>query len=129
MEHGEQLRSGMGFELTFRLLKTPKEVEDQQQRPPTWPANLLQSIARYCFQTGNTLCVGDNIPWKRSLDGTSNSKIQNILVAQDAQLGCLDTPFGMVDFCQIVGYVEKYLYLFNCIYIIDFRICINNSIN
>lgn len=106
-------RSGMGFELTFRLQKTEEELREESLgkkiRPPTWPANLLQSIARYCFQTGNNLCFGDNIPWRKSLDGKNNSRLQNILIAQDAQLEILETPFGMVEFCQIVGVTDEEL--------------------
>ncbi|XP_037947886.1 suppressor of fused homolog [Teleopsis dalmanni] len=112
-ENEEINKSGMGFELTFRLLKTEAEIHAQSegrphQRPPTWPATLLQTIARYCFQTGNSLCVGDNIPWRRSLDG-SNSSIQSILIAQDPQLSSIETPFGIVDFCQIVGVTNEEL--------------------
>ncbi|EDV94469.1 suppressor of fused homolog [Drosophila grimshawi] len=108
-------RSGMGFELTFRLAKTEAELRQQREcpdksiRPPTWPANLLQSIARYCFQTGNGLCFGDNIPWRKCLDGGTNSRMQSLLVAQDPQLASIDTPFGTVDFCQIVGVTEEEL--------------------
>ena len=39
--------SGFGFELTFRLKKQAGETS-----PPSWPAELLQSLARYVFQTG-----------------------------------------------------------------------------
>lgn len=39
--------SGFGFELTFRLKKQAGESS-----PPSWPAELLQSLARYIFQTG-----------------------------------------------------------------------------
>ncbi|ALC46386.1 Su-fu- [Drosophila busckii] len=112
-EEEHSTRSGMGFELTFRLAKTEAELQQQREcpdkplRPPTWPANLLQSIARYCFQTGNGLCFGDNIPWRKSLDGSANSRMQSLLVAQDPQLGSIDTPFGTVDFCQIVGVTEE----------------------
>lgn len=108
-------RSGMGFELTFRLAKTEAELRQQKEcpdkpvRPPTWPANLLQLIARYCFRTGNGLCFGDNIPWGKSLGGSSTSRMQNLLVAQDPQLSSIDTPFGTVDFCQIVGVTEEEL--------------------
>ncbi|KAH8420712.1 hypothetical protein KR222_002484 [Zaprionus bogoriensis] len=108
-------RSGMGFELTFRLAKTEDELRQQKEcpdkpvRPPTWPANLLQSIARYCFQTGNGLCFGDNIPWRKCLDGSASSRMQSLLVAQDPQLGCIETPFGTVDFCQLVGVTEEEL--------------------
>lgn len=39
--------SGYGFELTFRLKREPGETN-----PPTWPATLMQALARYVFQTG-----------------------------------------------------------------------------
>lgn len=39
--------SGFGFELTFRLKKQAGESS-----PPSWPAELLQCLARYVFQTG-----------------------------------------------------------------------------
>lgn len=106
-----EARSGMGFELTFRLIKTENDTTEATNskfpdRPPTWPANLLQALARYVFQTGNRLCVGDNVPWRKSLDN-SNSKIQHMLIADDPQLKRTETPFGWVDFCQIVGVTEE----------------------
>lgn len=42
--------SGFGFELTFRLKREPGETN-----PPTWPATLMQALARYVFQTGKLL--------------------------------------------------------------------------
>ncbi|XP_014670811.1 PREDICTED: suppressor of fused homolog [Priapulus caudatus] len=45
--------SGFGFELTFRLLRESWEVV-----PPTWPATVLQSLARYVFQSENTFVPG-----------------------------------------------------------------------
>lgn len=42
--------SGFGFELTFRLRREPGETA-----PPTWPAALLQALARYVFQSGQSL--------------------------------------------------------------------------
>lgn len=45
--------SGFGFELTFRLKR-----ESGETNPPTWPATLMQALARYVFQTGEYLqCV------------------------------------------------------------------------
>ena len=108
--------SGMGFELSFRLIK-PKDVDEDPKvdlvknphgRPPTWPANLLQALARYVFQTGNRLCSGDNIPWRKSLDH-SMSKIQHMLIVEDVQLKQVKTVNGTVDFCQIVGVTEEEL--------------------
>lgn len=41
--------SGFGFELTFRLKKEANETH-----PPTWPAVVLQMLARYVYQSGIT---------------------------------------------------------------------------
>ena len=49
---------------------------------------------------GNSLCAGDHIPWRRSLDG-SESRIQHMLMADDAQLGQIITPLGTVNFVQV----------------------------
>lgn len=40
---GPDQLSGFGFELTFRLIC-------RENSPPLWPAELLQSLARYVFQ-------------------------------------------------------------------------------
>jgi suppressor of fused len=96
-------QSGMGFELTFRLIKDKNDM-----RPPTWPANLLQALARYVFQSGNRLCSGDNIPWRKSLDNKC-SKINSMLLADDIQMPRTETPFGWVDFYQIVGVTSEEL--------------------
>lgn len=45
--------SGFGFELTFRLKR-----ETGESAPPTWPAELMQGLARYVFQSGNGPEVG-----------------------------------------------------------------------
>lgn len=52
--------------------------------------------------------LGDNIPWKKSLDN-SPSNIRHMLIAEDAQLNRFRSPFGLVDFCQIVGVTEEEL--------------------
>lgn len=89
--------SGFGFELTFRL-----KCEEGETAPPTWPAGLLQALARYVFQSENTLCAGDHIPWYASLDG-SESRIQHMMMTEDSQLQPISTPFGTVNFVQVVG--------------------------
>ncbi|KAI4458145.1 suppressor of fused [Holotrichia oblita] len=89
--------SGFGFELTFRLKREPGETA-----PPTWPATLMQSLAKYVFQSGNNLCSGDHVSWHCALDN-SESRIQHMLMTTDLQLKSAQTPFGSVDFVQIVG--------------------------
>lgn len=44
---GPESVSGFGFELTFRLRR-----EAEETAPPTWPATLMQSLAKYVFQSG-----------------------------------------------------------------------------
>lgn len=47
--HGPHGLSGYGFELTFRLKKVPG-----QMMPPSWPAELMQELAKYVFRTGSS---------------------------------------------------------------------------
>ncbi|KAI1278047.1 Suppressor of fused -like protein [Halotydeus destructor] len=89
--------SGFGFELTFRLTREPEDVS-----PPTWPTAVMQALAKYVFQSENALCPGDHVSWHCSLDN-SDSRIQHMLMTEDAQLGTVLTPFGTVTFVQIVG--------------------------
>lgn len=90
--------SGFGFELTFRLRKNPNDSS-----PPPWPANILQSLAKYVFHTGNIICSGDHVSENKPLDNNSDSKIQHMLMTDDPQLGTVFTPLGKVTFIQIVG--------------------------
>lgn len=62
----------------------------------------MQSLAKYVFQSGNNLCAGDHVSWHCALDN-SESRIQHMLMARDPQLAITRTPFGTVDFVQIVG--------------------------
>lgn len=89
--------SGFGFELTFRLKR-----ELQETAPPTWPAAVMQSLAKYVFQSENNLCVGDHVSWHCPLDN-SESRIQHMLMTEDPQMETVQTPFGQVQFVQIVG--------------------------
>jgi hypothetical protein len=95
--NGPDTPSGFGVELTFRLKREPHET-----CPPTWPATVMQSLAKYVFQTENVLCPGDHVSWHCSLDN-SDSRIQHMLMTDDPQLGTLHGPFGQVTFIQIVG--------------------------
>uniref|UniRef100_A0AAR2KXX8 Suppressor of fused homolog n=1 Tax=Pygocentrus nattereri TaxID=42514 RepID=A0AAR2KXX8_PYGNA len=94
---GQDGPSGFGFELTFRLKREAGETA-----PPTWPAELMQGLARYVFQSENTFCSGDHISWHSPLDN-SESRIQHMLLTEDPQMQPVQTPFGLVSFLQIVG--------------------------
>nr|XP_002129739.1 suppressor of fused homolog [Ciona intestinalis] len=89
--------SGFGFELTMRLKREPGE-----SGPPTWPAELLQALARYVFQSENALYSGDHVSWHAPLDNCE-SRLQHMLMTDDAQLPMVTTPIGSVNFIQVVG--------------------------
>ncbi|GAB6023171.1 hypothetical protein CHUAL_007996 [Chamberlinius hualienensis] len=95
--------SGFGFELTFRLKKEAKETN-----PPTWPAAVMQALAKYVFQSENILYAGDHVSWHCSLDN-SESRIQHMLLTIDPQLGMLHSPHGSINFIQIVGVCSEEL--------------------
>ncbi|XP_078479346.1 suppressor of fused homolog [Lampetra planeri] len=97
------LPSGFGFELTFRLKREPGETA-----PPTWPAELMQGLARYVFQSENRLCSGDHVSWHAPLDG-HDSRLQHMLLTEDAQLQTVSSPLGTVSFLQIVGVCNEEL--------------------
>lgn len=68
---------------------------------------LLLTPCFYC-DTENILYSGDHVPWHMPLDG-SESRIQHMLMAEDAQLLPITTPFGVVNFVQIIGVCEEEL--------------------
>ena len=88
--------SGYGFELTFRL----QCHSVKEKTPPTWPAELLQSLARYVFSSDNVLCPGDHISWHSPLD-RGDSRIQHLLLIRDSQLEPITSQLGNVSFIQV----------------------------
>ncbi|XP_031573506.1 suppressor of fused homolog [Actinia tenebrosa] len=107
--------SGYGFELTFRLKKQPGETA-----PPAWPAELLQQLARYVFQTENMLYPVDHISWHAPLDytpsrvgrythGPNTSQIQHMLLCEDPQIKPINTQLGRVEFIQVIGIMAEEL--------------------
>jgi suppressor of fused-like protein len=93
---GPEGPSGFGFELTFRLKR-----EDSDSSPPTWPAELMQGLARYVFQTGNILCPGDHVSWHVPLDN-GESRLQHMLMAEDPQMSPVVSQCGKTQFVQVV---------------------------
>ena len=65
----------------------------------------------YSFILDNALCSGDHVSWHTPLDYTpsrmseysrSPSRIQHILMANDAQLEPITTAMGAVHFMQVI---------------------------
>ncbi|XP_015592107.1 suppressor of fused homolog [Cephus cinctus] len=96
--------SGFGFELTFRLAREPGETT-----PPTWPANVMQQLAKYVFNSGNMLLPGDHVSWHAPLDN-GNGRITQMIMGRDPQLPSpVSTPHGEVSFVQIIGVTSEEL--------------------
>jgi suppressor of fused len=90
--------SGWGFEFTIRVARRGGDGE------PMWALNLLQNLARYVFNSGNTFGSGHHI----DLNGPINldhpqTRIRAAAFITDPELTELDTPNGRVEFLQLVG--------------------------
>jgi hypothetical protein len=91
--------SGYGFELTFRLVRTPEE-----EVAPNWALSFLQNIGKYVFRTGNAFASGHNVNLAGPINlGTPDTLIRAITFVDDPEFGSIDTPNGRVNFLQIVG--------------------------
>lgn len=90
--------SGYGFELTFRL-----PIEGDETTPPAWPLNFLQNIARYVFNSGNVFRAGHWMTANGPIKAGDDTLITEMGFVTDPQFPAIRTPYGQVDFLQIVG--------------------------
>jgi hypothetical protein len=90
-------QSGFGFELTFRLRR------GDEQEPPAWAYNVLQNLARYVFRTGNPFGVGHHVPLNGPIALGAETEIHSVAFALDPELGEISTPYGGIEFLQMVG--------------------------
>ena len=90
-------KSGWGFEMSFRLSRSESDREPEQ-----WPLPMLQSLARYVFETGSAFDVGHHIYMGAPLV-PGCTLLDNLVFALDAKLGKIDTPHGRVKFLTPVG--------------------------
>lgn len=97
--------SGWGFEFTFRLARDPGDTD-----PPAWPANLLQNLARYVFNSGNWFEAGHHMNVNGPIAGDRpDTAIRAIAFVEDPELGTIETVHGRVRFLQVVGLtIEEY---------------------
>ena len=90
--------SGFGFELTLRVPRAPRAA-----RPPRWPLTLLQSLARYVFDTGNAFDEWHHMDLAGPLVRSLTSDLHAVALRPDPALPPLDGPHGRVKFLQVVG--------------------------
>jgi hypothetical protein len=90
--------SGFGFELTVRLRREPEATS-----PPRWPLDLLQSLARYVFATGNGFDASHHMDLVGPLAPGVETAISAVALRGDPALPALESPNGRVKFLQVVG--------------------------
>ena len=88
--------SGFGFELTFRL-------ERKEEKPPVWPMNFLQNLARYVFQTGNVFEPNQHMDINGPIALEKETKLAALGFDRDPLFGSINTPNGRVDFIQVIA--------------------------
>ena len=73
------------------------------------PFKCSWNLCKYCIlyepwflPPENSLCVGDHVPWHSSLDA-SESRIQHMFMTDDVQLLPITTPYGSVNFVQVIS--------------------------
>lgn len=93
--------SGFGLELTFRLVDP--SAADPEGEPPFWPISLMQNLARYVFQSGNVLNVGDHLDANGPIFTDSDTQLTALLFVQDPLAGKIETPSGSLTFTQLLG--------------------------
>lgn len=97
-ESDDPASSGWGLELTFRLLRAQPERD-----APLWPVSLMQNLARYIFESGNVLAIGDHLDLNGPIALGEATSIRAVAFAEDEELGTIETPHGSLTFVQIVG--------------------------
>lgn len=89
--------SGWGFEFTFRVARRDGE------EAPIWAANLLQNLARYVFSSGNWFEPGHHMNANGPIHLDYETELTALAFAEDPELGTIATPYGKVQFLQVVG--------------------------
>jgi hypothetical protein len=104
-ESEDPAESGWGFEFTFRLARDPSDTD-----APVWPANLLQNLARYVFNSGNWFEAGHHMNVNGPIAGDRpDTAIRAIAFVEDPELRTIETVHGRVRFLQVVGLtMEEY---------------------
>lgn len=93
--------SGFGFELTFRVACGRDAVD-----PPLWPLHLLQSLARYVFNSGNGFRDGHRVSTNGPITLGLPTHLGAVAFSPDPELPAIDTVHGHVAFLQVIGLTD-----------------------
>ncbi|MBC7550168.1 MAG: suppressor of fused domain protein, partial [Cellulomonas sp.] len=93
--------SGYGFELTLRIARAPDD-----DAAPIWALDMLQNLGRYVFGTGNRFAPGHKLGLAGPIAQDHATAITAIVLADDPELGPIESEFGHARFLQIVGITD-----------------------
>jgi hypothetical protein len=106
--------SGYGFELTLKLKKSPFISPENEENEIRNIVGILQSLARYVFNSGNVFDIYEFIYTKQKsgMNFEKNSKLTGFATVLD-EAETIDTPNGKVKFICLVGLTDKELLSIN----------------
>lgn len=93
--------SGYGIEMTLRL--ADPAALDPEAKPPFWVLVLLQSLARYVFESGNVIYAGDHLNWHGPVARDEDTPLTALVFTDDPIGTPVYTPTGLVRLVQAVG--------------------------
>lgn len=93
--------SGFGFELTFKLKKSPNIDENELKNI----AGILQTLAKYVFESKTIFKPYEYIYTGQTdgIDVKRLSKLVGFVTIEDKTLGIIDTVNGKVQFIELIG--------------------------
>lgn len=91
--------SGWGYEFTLRA-----PVEAGEDKPPQWPFNLLEQLAKTTNQGGSVYEVGHRIDVRRPITGEDDTALTALAITRDTELPeLIDSPNGAFALLQVIG--------------------------
>ncbi|MBO0703423.1 MAG: suppressor of fused domain protein [Candidatus Dormibacteraeota bacterium] len=99
-ESPDPSRSGWGFELTLRLERREDEEAGTEQE---WAVNFLTNLAAYVWTSGNAFAAGHHLDLRGPMKLKTKTSITAAAIVRDPGLDTIDTPYGSVEFLQVVG--------------------------
>jgi hypothetical protein len=98
-------RSGLGYELSFRLKKASDETE-----APEWPTQTLQELGWGILSTKMKLAAGHYLRRRKVITGGNpETTLQGYYVVADPRLSRIACDSGSIEFLQVVGITDEEL--------------------
>ena len=106
VEASESGRSGLGYELSFRLKRAPGETD-----APEWPWKRLQEMGWGILKTNMKLGVGHYLRRRSAITGGNPpTTLLGYYLIADPRLQPVTSDSGSIEFLQMIGITEEELF-------------------